>query len=66
MEGCFMFQWEGGELLFRLGGSFLSGGISFGGGGQGFEKNRKIWERPPSPHAPHNGKPCLLDHTLKS
>ena len=36
MEGCFMFQWEGegwGELLFRLGASFLSGGISFGGGG---------------------------------
>ena len=56
MEGCFMFQWEGegwGELLFGLGASFLSGGISFGGGGgRGFENNRKIGERPPPPPCP--------------
>ena len=63
MEGCFMFQWEGegwGELLFRLGASFLSGGISFGGGGgrEGFEKNRKIGESlPPPPMSPTMGNP---------
>ena len=47
MEGCFMFQWEGG-LFFRWGASFLSGG-GHRFWWKGFEINRKMGGVPPMP-----------------
>ena len=52
MEGCFMFQSEGGVQIGFF--TFKCGGCPMGGGGA-FEKNRKMGDAPMPP--PHYGKP---------
>ena len=54
MEGCFMFQWEGGFFFRWEGFIFKWGGIGFGR--RVFEKNHKMGVGAP-PMSPHNGKP---------
>ena len=52
MEGCFTFQrvgcFSGGRASFLSGGCAPWGGISFDGGGGGFEKNRSVGGGAPS------------------
>ena len=44
MEGCFMFQWEGGGVAFQMGGAPWGGASALVGEG-GVEKHRKMGGR---------------------
>ena len=75
MKRCFMFQWGtrgggGGGWFFSFRrASFLSGDISFDGGGGGFEKNCRMGALPPPmppPHTMGNPAPCTQSPFLVS
>ena len=58
MEGCFMFQWEGGFFLRWEGFIFKWKAIGFGR--RVFEKNHKMEVGAPPPMSPHYGKPWCV------